>query len=78
MRVEIELSDRRLEKAGFSYEAAANTIKTAFRQRGARLIEDDISLIFEGKKESVESVIRSLKAKEWFSRGCVLCETNEE
>lgn len=78
MKVEIEFSERRLEKKGFSYEGAANTVKTLFRQRGVKLIEDDISLIFEGNENSIGKVLESLESKDWFKESCVLCEKIED
>lgn len=74
MIAEIEFSERRLEKAGFSYEAAVNTVKTAFKQRGVRLVEEDISLIFEGSDLAVSKAVEGLKKKSWFNAGCVLCD----
>lgn len=78
MKVEIEFSERRLEKKGFSYEGAANTVKTLFKQRGVKLIDEDISLIFEGNESSIDKVLESLDSKEWFKESCVLCEKKED
>ncbi len=77
MKAEIEFSERRLAKAGFSHEAAANTVKTAFRQRGAELLEEDVSLVFEGSEKAIRGVLAGLQKKEWFQSACILCKTEE-